>query len=279
MEINMKLKEEKIINPVQNSFKVLQYKVAEFDMSFHFHQEYELVYILQGKGTRYIGDSVESFEQGDMIFVGPNLGHMWHSKKSKDSDAEAIVIQFAGELFSSLIQTPEFRKIKKLLDQSNSGLKIQKKLRREILIKIKKLLTCKGAKSIIQLLDILDTMSNSKDIVILNLNKSQVFTSDRRINAVYNYAHAFYNQNITLTSAASIANMEKSAFCRFFKEKTQKTFTQFLNELRIDIACDLLLKKEKSITEIAFECGFNNIANFYRQFKKITGKTPGEFVE
>ncbi|MBN2281560.1 MAG: AraC family transcriptional regulator [Candidatus Marinimicrobia bacterium] len=275
----MKITEEKIINPAQNSFKVLQYQVAEFNMAFHFHQEYELVYIAKGKGMRYIGNSVEKFEQGDMIFVGPNLGHMWKSENSENSQAEAIVIQFSVNLFQSLIDTPEFRKIKQLLEQANSGIKILGNLRDNILVKMKSLLKYKAAKSVISLLEILDDISESDEILTLNSDKTQIFTYDKRINAVHQFAHAFYHQNISLENAASIANMEKSAFCRFFKDKTQKTFTRFLNELRIDKACDLLQKKEKSVTEVAFECGFNNMANFYRQFKKATGKTPGRFIE
>ena len=275
----MKLKEEKIINPVQNSFKVLQYKVAEFNMAFHFHQEYELVYIVNGEGTRFIGNSIENFEQGDMIFVGPNIGHMWKSEQSENSDAEAIVVQFSDELLASLIETPEFRKIKSLLEKSNSGLKIYGKLKENIFEKMHELLDCRGARCLIKLLEILNDLSEGNEIVILSLDESHIFTEDKRINAVYQYANAFYDQPISLENAASIANMEKSAFCRFFKEKTQKTFIQFLNEYRIDMACELLQKKEKSITEIAYECGFNNIANFYRQFKKATGKTPREFIK
>ncbi len=277
----MKIKEEKILYPVQNSFKILRYSVPNFKMAFHFHPEYELVYIIKGSGLRYIGDSIQKFQSGDMVFVGPNLGHMWISDENKkEENAEAFVLQFSGELFASMINTPEFRSIKSLLERANSGLKIISDIQDIIFDLMEYLRNSEGPESIIKLIEILNLMSKNESIRSLNLSEKSNASGnqDKRISAVFQYVKAFYKEKISVDQAASMANMEKSAFCRFFKGKTQKTFTQFLNESRIDRACELLLKNEFSISQIAFECGFNNLANFYRQFKKITGKTPGEYV-
>jgi len=275
----MKIKQEKILFPVQNSFKALRYKVPEFKMQFHHHTEYELVYIVSGSGLRYIGNSVQKFSSGDMIFLGPNLGHMWVSGKENQQKgaAEAIVIQFSEKMIASLLVLPEFRRIQELLNKADFGLRIFGKSRKLVLKKVTKLLGCKGPDAIILLLEILKMLSESSELACLNLSESSGLSKDKRINAVYQYVKAFYTEKITVQQAASLANMEKSAFCRFFKEKTNKTFSRFLNETRVDQACQLLLKKEIPVSRIAFDCGFNNMANFYRQFKKITGQSPGEY--
>jgi len=250
-------------------------------MSFHFHPEYELVYIINGSGLRYIGDSIQKFQSGDMVFVGPNLGHMWISENDPEGESEAVVLQFEGKLFDSMIDTPEFRRIKIIMEKSNSGLKILSDNKSQIFLCLEELRKSEGPSNIIKLIEILDRLSKDESIVSLNLSESfsLIGSQDKRINAVYQYVKAFYQEKISVENAASIANMEKSAFCRFFKDKTYKTFSQFLNETRVDHVCELLLKNDQSVSQIAYECGFNNMANFYRQFKKITGKTPGEFIK
>ncbi len=280
----MKIKEEKIIYPVRNSFKVLRYAVPNFDMSFHFHPEYELVTIIQGSGVRYIGNSVQKFHSGDMVFVGPNLGHMWVSDQKRNQrekkHAEAIVLQFSKDLFTSMLETPEFRTIKTLLTHANSGLKFVNTVRDQVYEKLLHMIDCEGIDCTIGLIEVLKLLAGDEDVIFLNLDNKSTIPGHKgdRINAVYQFVKAFYYEKITVDKAASIANMEKSAFCRFFKDKTNKTFSQFLNETRIDHVCELLLEGKQSVSRIAYECGFNNMANFYRQFKKITGKTPGEFV-
>ncbi len=279
----MKIKEEKLLFPVRNSFKLLRYAVPNFDMAFHFHPEYELVYIIHGSGLRYIGDSVQKFNCGDMVFVGPNLGHMWISDQKKNKNtkkqSEAIVLQFPEDLFLSMLETPEFRTIKTLLANANSGLKFINPIRHQVYEKLFNMIDCDGIDCMIGLIEVLKLLAADEDAIFLNLNNSTIQGhKGDRINAIYQFVKAFYYEKITVDKAASIANMEKSAFCRFFKDKTNKTFSQFLNETRVDHVCNLLLKKEQSISQIAYECGFNNMANFYRQFKKITGKTPGEFL-
>ena len=229
----MKIKEEKILYPVRNSFKILRYTVPNFDMAFHFHPEYELVYIIHGSGLRYIGDSVQKFNSGDMVFLGPNLGHMWISERkdnqTKENEAEAIVLQFSEDLFASMLETPEFRKIKTLLNQANSGLKFISQVRKKIYQKLLHLIDCEGIDCMIGLIEVLKILSYDEKTVFLNLNNESTAQGhkDNRINAVFQFVKAFYYKKISIDKAASVANMEKSAFCRFFKAKTNKTFSQF----------------------------------------------------
>ncbi|MCF7823678.1 MAG: AraC family transcriptional regulator [Candidatus Marinimicrobia bacterium] len=280
----MKIEAEKIIYPIRNSFKILKYSVPQFEMPFHYHPEYELVYISKGSGKRYIGNSIHNFQSGDMVFIGADLAHIWVNEKEvktevDDQIVEAVVLQFSKDLLDSLIDTPEFIKIKKLFNRARSGLKIIGPTQQNIVKKLEELLICQGVERILCLIHMLDILARSKDLIPLNpvdFNPG-AYHDDERINAVHHYVISRYQYKIFINEAASLAHMEKSAFCRFFKMKTQKTFTRFVNETRIDHACRLLLENRLSVSQIAFEVGFNNLANFYRQFMKITGQTPGDY--
>lgn len=279
----MKLKSEKIIYPIQSSFKVVKYAVPQFDMPFHYHSEFELVYITKGAGKRYIGKAIHTFNSGDMVFMGPDLAHVWINEKSRgeaeDEQVEAIVLQFPEKLFASFWQAPEFARVRTLLERAQAGFRIRGKTRLTVAECLEEMLKIEGVDRLLLLLRILRTLSASDEVVLLNpLDlKPGGYHSDQRINVVYHYVMSRYQQKITVDEAASLAHMEKSAFCRLFKSKTQKTFTQFVNETRVDRACSLLLEGTQSISQIAFDVGFNNLANFYRQFQKITGETPGEY--
>lgn len=278
----MKVSSEKIILPVQSSFKILKYAVPRFDMPFHYHPEYELVYITRGKGQRYIGKSIHNFQSGDMVFMGPDLAHIWINEKKEEepsAETEAIVLQFSDQLFASLIDTPEFASIKQLFKKAQAGLKIEGGTRDMVAEHLEQLLQCEGTEKFVRLIRLMDSLAASEEMVMLNPIDYQGgnYHRDRRINLVYHYVVSRYQQRITVDEVADLAHMEKSAFCRFFKAKTQKTFTRFVNETRVNHACGLLLENRLSVSQIAFEVGFNNLANFYRQFQKIMGKTPGEF--
>jgi AraC-like DNA-binding protein len=280
----VRIKQEQITYPVQNSFKVLKYAVPFFDMPFHYHSEYELVYITRGSGIRYIGNSIHKFQSGDMVFMGPDLAHIWitpekYRQQQTDLKVEAIVLQFSKDLFNSMIETPEFLLIKKLLTNTEAGLKITGNTRNTVIKLLEKMLLSDGLQRFSLLLDVLDGLSQAKDLLSLNSwdRIQEMPQTDKRISAVHNFVMTCYAQKISSREAASIANMEQSAFCRFFKLKTQKTFTRFLNETRIDQACQLLLEKKQPITQVAYACGFNNMTNFYKQFKTYTKTTPLAF--
>ena len=280
----MKPKQEKILYPVQSSFKILKYKVPYFDMHFHYHPEYELVYIIKGEGLRYIGGSIHKFVAGDMVFMGPELAHMWISTKKycntgSTTMVEAIVLQFSDKIFDSVIDTPEFTLIKEFLSKSKNGIKIGIETNKKVSKSLKKTLKSKGIKKFTKLLKILDILSKDKEVVFLNpIDYTQSLDKiDRRIDTVYHFVISNYYKKINIKDAAQVANMEQSAFCRFFKKKTQKTFMQFVNETRINLACQFLTENKFTIEQLAYECGFGNLSNFYRQFKKIVGKTPKDY--
>lgn len=280
----MKSQSEKIIFPAQNAFKVIKYSVPYFKMDFHHHPEFELVYITRGSGIRNIGASVHKYQAGDMVFLGPDLAHVWISPKeyqqkiSKDQ-AEAIVVQFSQDLFTSLMDTPEFSGIKNLFLRAHLGVRVGARSATSISRILKKMLRSDGITRIQNLISILELLSLDDEQVLLNTSDYQPprNRSDGRIHTVHQFVVSCYSQSISSRDAARVANMEHAAFCRLFKAKTHKTFTQFLNEVRIDRACQRLLAGDGSVTGIAYEVGYNNMGHFYKQFKKIMGMKPLEF--
>jgi AraC-like DNA-binding protein len=281
----MKVKQEKIFLPAQAAFKAIRYSVPFFNMPYHFHSEYELVYINAGSGTRYIGDTVQKFAAGDMVFMGPDLAHLWiNPRKYHEQDSslkvEATVIQFSRELLESLVDLPEFTRVKHFLEASQQGFIIKGETREHTLSLIEVLLKAQGVQRIVLLLQVLDVLSLSNHIQQLNFSASATPQThqDQRVDRVHQFVQSCYDQALSCRDAARLINMEQAAFCRFFKGQTQKTFTQYLNETRIDKACQLLLRGGQSVTQVAYSAGFGNLANFYRQFKRIMGTTPRRFL-
>ncbi|MCF7826249.1 MAG: AraC family transcriptional regulator [Candidatus Marinimicrobia bacterium] len=280
----MKIQAEKIIFPAQSAFKLIKYSVPYFNMGFHHHPEYELVYITHGSGVRNIGNSVHKYQAGDMVFLGPDLAHVWLSsqenrKKKSRREAEAIVLQFSTDLLRSLINTPEFFEIKNLFSRAPFGIQVGEQAAIMIGRMMRKMLSVGGVDRVQGLIKILDIISRDEQQALLNdsgllppKNKS-----DGRINSVHQFVVSCYARNISSRDGARVAKMEHSAFCRLFKAKTKKTFTQVLNEKRIDQACQRLLGTQLSVTQIAYEVGYSNLGHFYKQFKNIMGTTPVKF--
>lgn len=282
----MRIRQETILLPVQSGFKAIKYTVPFFNMEYHFHEEFELVYITQGSGTRYIGDTVQKFSSGDMMFIGPGLAHIWISPgKYRHADStlkvEAIVLQFPPDLLGSLLTAPEFAQISQLLGESQYGLRIRGETRDRVVELLEALLDLQGVQRLVSLLTILDILSSSRNIQRVNTTRIPVPQGplDTRINRIQNFVMSCFAQNISSRDAASLANLEHSAFCRFFKGRTGKTFTAYLNETRIDQVCQRLLQQQMNVTQAAFECGFSNLSHFYRQFRKIVGMTPRAYLQ
>lgn len=274
----MKALRETISYPVHSSFKISRYTLPRFDMPYHYHSEYEMVYICRGKGVRYIGGSVQKFGEGDLVFLGPGLAHIWINQEDED-EVEGIVVQFPEKLLRPFTSLPEFREVKELLENSAYGLQIIGETKDKLVSLLKNSVSSNGIRKINYLLEFLDLMTNKTERKIIDpwAQQEKDIHNDKRINDVQRLVRGFYNRNIGIPEAASLANMENSSFCRFFKQKTGKSFTKYLNETRVDRACSLLLENKLTISQLAFDCGFNNISNFYRQFGKITGKTPAEY--
>lgn len=259
-----------------------------FKFPLHFHDEYEIVYIIKSTGTRFVGNSIEPYSQGDLVLLGSSVPHMYRSdpeyyKNCPDLRVHAVTIQFSKEFFShGISQYPELNKIKNLLIRAKRGVYFHKQFNQSVRNHILRALKLKGFPLLLECLHILSLMSNSQHYTLLNQedseSTSEFIEADTRLIKVLSFIKREYNRQLTLKEIAGVAGMNQSAFCRFFHEKTGKTCTRYINSLRISYACKLLQEKRLSITEICYECGFNNISNFNRQFKEITKYSPTEYM-
>lgn len=263
---------------------VKELNMPQFDAPLHFHPEYEIMMALKSRGVRFVGDNVSDYQEGDLVFLGPNLPHYWH--KSADgmygeTPVHAIVIQFSEALIGqSQLEMVEFSAIKTLFERSVYGLKFSTETFMRVNGKIRKMLHANGFERVICLFEILHELASADDWQSLATHgyKPTLNHADNdRIEKIYRYILDNYRGAIELEEAASLINMNKSAFCHFFKKRTRKNFAQFVNETRIGHAAKMLIETSKNISEICYESGFNNLSNFNRRFKEIKKMSPAEY--
>jgi AraC-like DNA-binding protein len=276
----------KVFRPKMYSFTVRKDVVPYFHIPWHYHPELELTLILKGAGTRFVGDSIEPFHDGDLVMVGENLPHFWQNdivyyKNTPNLRTEAIVIHFLSDFTGAdFIHLPELKDIRSLLERASQGVKVWGNTQKIITKKMKGMLKLNGMERMLTLLSILHLMAESVDFSLLS---SQGFihsyqSSDAaRINRVHEYIMSHFKESVTLEDVAAVANMTPTAFCRYFKARTRKTFSKFLNEIRIGYACKLLSEGKMNITQICYESGFNHLSNFNLQFKSIMQTSPYKY--
>lgn len=268
---------EKVEANINHSFHISHMKVDSFPSMRHFHPEVEILLIVKGTGTRFVGDSIERFAPGDLVMIGPNVSHEWCSDKNS-GNSEAIYILFNTEIMGNdFWNLPESKIILKIIKQSGRGIKLTGKTRDEVAYLMKSIDTSYGFRRITLLLTILEMIAFNGEYQYLAspvLHNTINEIDTERLNKVYKYVIDNIQHEIRLDKAAFIANLSTAAFCRYFKKRINKTFVQFLNEIRIGQACRLLVNEDHSISEICYTCGYNNNSYFIRQFKAITGFTP-----
>ena len=256
------------------------------DYPWHYHPEFEIIFVEKSYGIRLMGNHVGNFSDGDLMFISPNLPHVWKNDDDfyKDNDnllVDVFVIQFREDaLREGFFDLPEFAHIKKLFLLGQQGLLIMGKERKEIAELIKNVYYSSGIDRLILFFKTLDTLANSVDYKLLSSpGYTHLFniSDTERINKVMNFLMANYNKEIKLKEIADLVSLNISSFCRYFRSKTHKTCSQFVNEIRIAHACKLLINRNMTITEICYKTGYNNISHFNRQFKLITSLTAREY--
>lgn len=283
----MKIMHEQVSFPPRTMLKVKWDDIPHFTYPWHFHSEFEIVYVLKSSGKRFVADSIESFSEGDITLMGSNLPHFWKSDMPEGSTAEnrvnAIVVQFHQDFFREEINSyPEFHRISDLLKRAARGIHFTKPGSDEIGKKLRRLLKLKGLERMLYFIKLLDYLARCENYRILaskayQLEDHKVMNS--RLDKIMHFINTNYQRKITQEEVAEKIGMTTAAFCRYFKEKTSKGFIYFVNEMRIGYACKLLVENQLSISQICFECGFNNISNFNRMFKRQTGFTPGDYQQ
>jgi AraC-like DNA-binding protein len=266
-------------------FVVLDSFSNGFDYPVHSHPEFELNLVAGMSGTRIVGDSTERYSDYDLVLLGPYLYHKWDGDQAlleKGQPYRVITIQFAIDLFDGhLLSKERFYKIKQLFQDSSRGIKFHGKTFEEAMQKMMSLTEDKGFASIIAFLQLLDLLSQSTETTFLaseGFTPQAVKSDSNRIQVVYNYIlRNFADHRIKIGDVAALVNMSSSAFSHFFQKYTNKSFTQFVLDVRIGHACKLLLSSDETINQIGYRSGFNNIANFNRLFKKYRSSTPIEY--
>lgn len=255
-----------------------------FDFPLHTHEEYELNLVLNASGAkRVVGDHMELIEKTELVFVGPNLPHAWFTENCTSKNIHEVTIQFHRDLLDDkFLQKKQLSHLRAMFEKSGNGLKFSGETIDRISPRIIALVKKTGFDSVLELLSILHDLSISRDIRTLSTGAYQqvhVSYNSRRIEKVMEYLNRNFNKDITLNDAARLTSMTQVSFSRFFKAKTGHTFIDTLNEIRLGNATRLLMETTHGIAEIAYLCGFNNISNFNRIFKKRKGSTPKEFRE
>jgi len=277
---------EQIDFPGRSAVKVKLREMPHFTYPWHFHPEYEILYVIKGFGRSFVADNIEEFRSGDLALLGSNLPHFWKSDESfhveeNNKKVKYIVVQFSNEFFKEAIsEYPEFYLIKELLERSARGLRFSKSFSEKAKRKLFKLVRSTGFERTLILLELLQFLAKTEDYQLLAGELYQAekhnFTSDR-MTKVMHYLNATYLKKVELEKVADVANLHPAAFCRFFKEKSGKSLSEFVNDMRISYACRLIIEDKMTVSQICYESGFNNLSNFNRTFKKQTGFTPTNY--
>ena len=282
MSLSTKILKE--ITPLTQSdcFSLFSRSKKEFDFPLHFHEEFELNFIQNAAGAkRVVGDHVEEIGNTELVLVGPNLQHGWFTHKCKDKIINEITIQFHRDLFDEkFLNRNQMSFIRTLLQRSSRGVLFSEATTLSIMPRLIQLPQKHGFDSVLELMSILHDLSTSRNFRTLSdvsFNTETLSYNSRRIEKIMAYLNNNFNEAITLGDAAKIAGMAQVSLSRFFKLRTGKTFIDTLNEVRLGHATRMLIDTTNSINEVAYKCGFNNMSNFNRIFKKKKDSTPKEF--
>jgi len=265
---------------------VHELKEPHFDPNWHFHPHYQLFTVLKGTGKRLIGDSIQTFEPGDTVFLGPDIPHLWRSDPAyfgADSDlsTHGVVLYFQEDfLGKDFFEKQEMLPLKQLLIDSKRGIEYKGNLRDHICQELLELRNAEGFNGILRLLALLNKLAHGESgspIASYGYVNTYKVSETERMQKVHNYVLQHFAQEIRLGDVASLAGMSEAAFCRYFKARANKTFIDFVNEIRIGHACKLLLEDQWTIAQIAYDSGFDSLSNFNRNFKKYIGHTPREY--
>ncbi|MCR9064163.1 MAG: AraC family transcriptional regulator [Cytophagales bacterium] len=272
----------KISPPSDYSFNTFVQEDDYFKTPWHYHPEVEIVFVRESIGEKYIGSSIREFKPGDLTMIGSYVPHFYRNdpeyyEEKPSLKARSLVFHFTEEfLGKEFLNSPENRKVKELFDNAKRGIEFGSGISNRLRGQFESLVEKSNMDRLLAFLSIINELSKTDDFIFLTSDPVQLTNSQDsdRIKAVFEYVMENFRSDIKLNEAASLANMSESAFSRYFKKRTRKTFSSFLTEVRIEHACKLLQKDQFSVSEISYESGFNNLSNFNRQFKSVKKATP-----
>lgn len=282
----MKPVKVRLSSPPRSSFRLKNIRLESFEFNWHCHPEYEIMLMTHSKGKRFVGDSISYYEDGELVFIGSNLPHTLYSPAGILGDRvmhEAILIQFNKTVAGlDVARAPEFHGLQKLFLESSRGIRFHGVTRQLAAQRITKMSTQEGFDRLIQLLRTLNLLGKARAdereyLSSIEFNQTLKPTHRSRIDRVCTYLNQDYRRRLRLEQAAAMANMSVTAFSRFFKRSTGKTFVRYINELRVGQASKLLIESELSVAEICYQVGFNNVSNFNRRFRELQRMSPKEY--
>jgi AraC-like DNA-binding protein len=272
--------------PATQIFVIRHLEEKHFDPIWHAHSEYQLFVVLEGTGTRFIGDSIKSFRPGELILTGPHLPHVWRSdevyfEKSSTSKTDGIVI-YLNENFlgDHILEKEEMMALKKLFTKSMRGLDFYGTKKLQVIEMMKELVHLQGIPSVIHLLHILEVLAATKEYHYISSKAyDNAFDQNEtdRLNKVYEYCFTNFRKKVLLEDLAELLHMTPTSFSRYFTMKNNKPFSRFIAEIRIKHACKMLTDTDESIAQVCYDCGFNTLSNFNKQFKEIMLMKPTQY--
>ncbi|WP_375434198.1 helix-turn-helix domain-containing protein [uncultured Hymenobacter sp.] len=272
------------ITPLTQSdcFTLFSRVKKEFNFPLHYHDEFELNLIIDAPGAkRIVGDHIEVIDDLELVLVGSNLGHAWFTHQCQSQEIREVTIQFHKDLLEDrLLHRNQLSFIRKMLENAQRGILFSRETTERLRERLQSLEQKTGFDSVLELLSILHDLSTSRNMRILSdstFNSEQFNYNSRRLEKVFEFMNANYSRQITLAEVAKLANMPEVSFSRFIKKRIGSTFIDSLNEIRLGHATRMLIDTTHNVAEVAYKCGFNNISNFNRIFKKKKGYTPREF--
>lgn len=260
------------------SFVVYNYEAAYFPFKWHYHPEYELTLITSGSGKRLVGDHYADFVPGDLVLLGGNLPHTWSSEPARQR-VGAVVIQFSETFIAPVLQYPECASIATLLRKSERGLFFRKQRAGKVTEKIQQLSAATGVEKLLGLIEVLHLLckTNAEPVSTSAMLHASTDQAEERINKVFQHIYRNYKRPFRIDQLARLIHLSPGAFCKFFKKITGKTFSDYVNDLRVARASTLLLETDRHITQIAYEVGFESITYFNRVFSRKKKTTPRAF--
>jgi AraC-like DNA-binding protein len=276
---------EKIVIKDNASFSIGIFQDNLDKCSWHYHDYYEISFITEGFGKRIVADSIEEFQPGDLVFIGRNLPHVWIANKETIPPGirslEMVFLKFPPEaLKPEFFALPELKHVANALKLSERGIRIIGDTLNQVSNIMLQLPYLDNFERFLQFFRLMDIIGQSKDLVPLasvNYKNMHFDTKNKRIVAIHEYLMKNYREEIDLENIASLVNMAEGSVCRFFKSHVGITIFEYLNKIKIDFACKLLMDRNLSILDVAIDSGFNNISHFNKQFKRITGFFPTEY--
>jgi AraC-like DNA-binding protein len=254
--------------------------------SWHYHQEFELSFITEGSGSRIVGDSVEEFHPGDLIFIGPRIPHVWFSEapvlnQHSGRTLESVYLLFNQEILpEGLTSLPEFKHVNRAIQLSERGIRITGDTLNQVSRIMLQLPYLNSMKRLMLFYEIMDIIGESQSFTFLasaDYIKTRFESTNNRVKKIHEFLMLNYHEEINLEKIAEMVHMAPASACRFFKFSTGLTIFEYLNKIKIDYACKLLLNTDLNIVDISYDCGFNNLSHFNKQFRKFLGKTPSQF--